>query len=103
MEYSPKEIVGLFFRLLIGVPLFTILCLLFVFSVFLAAQPSGPGKFPVPNVFTGVGLAALFAALAYAIWRILLFRRAERAHAHRRSIALPLVVALVVAVPIHDP
>jgi len=70
---------ALIFRWLVGVPFFVISCLLSISGVYLAIEPNSLETFPKPANLPFLGLALFFAVLAYAIWRILLYRRAETA------------------------
>ncbi len=67
-------IMALFFRFLLGIPMFAALCAISALGISLAVQPG-----TVSLRVEGLCLAALFAAQAFAIWRILLFRRADAA------------------------
>jgi hypothetical protein len=66
---------ALFIRLLLGIPMFAMLCAISALGISLAVQSSTVGL-----RLQGMELAVFFAVLAFAIWRILLFRRAESSH-----------------------
>jgi hypothetical protein len=65
---------ALLFRLLLGIPMFVMLCALAALGVSFTVHSDTLGQ-----RFTWAGLTAFFGLLAFAIWRILLFRRAEAA------------------------
>jgi hypothetical protein len=68
---------ALLFRLLIGVPVFVGLCLMIVFGFSFFVHPGGVYGSSLAAFF-----AVFFSAQAYAIWRILLFRRVEATPPH---------------------
>lgn len=79
---SRKTSVG---KLIIGVPLFAILCILAVFCLFLGFQQRG--------IVVGVALAGFLALLAVAIWYILLRkgRRLESQTARHQAGSAPSI------------
>lgn len=71
----------LFLRYLIGAPMFVMLGALFLITFFRLTLPIVFGDFPDESEFAQLLLAPFFAMLAYAIWRILLFRPAASVYA----------------------
>lgn len=68
---------AVFIRFFLGVPMFAILCVISAAFAFAVVRPE-----TMAQRLLWTTLAAFFAAQAYAIWSILLARRAEPAH-HR--------------------